>query len=162
MVSLILATAARVVQPLLLLFSIFLLIRGHNAPGGGFAGGLVAAIAFILLAVANDPETARRSLRVNPRHVLAVGLLIAAASGLVGLAAGRAFLTGIFFDLPALAGGRLELSTVFFFDVGVYLTVVGVTLTIVLTLVEATEDERDEAARAAAQEEASERSHSWS
>ena len=160
--SLILPTVARFMLPLLLLFSLFLLLRGHNEPGGGFAGGLVAAMAFILLAVAYDPETARRSLRVNPRHLVAVGLLVAVASGLVGLALGHPFLTGVFFDLPALAGGRLELSTVFLFDVGVYLTVVGVTLTIVLTLAEATEDPRDEAARRAAMEEASERSRPWS
>jgi multicomponent Na+:H+ antiporter subunit B len=162
MISLILATAARVVQPLLLLFSIFVLVRGHNAPGGGFAGGLVAAIAFILLVVAYDPDTARRSLRVNPRHLLAVGLLVAAASGLVGLALGEAFLAGIFFDLPVLAGGRIALSTVFFFDVGVYFTVIGVTLTIVFALAEATEDQRDDAARTAAREEASEWSRPWS
>jgi multicomponent Na+:H+ antiporter subunit B len=79
MVSLILATAARVVQPLLLLFSIFVLVRGHNAPGGGFAGGLVAAIAFTLIVIAYDAEMARRSLRVDPRHVFAVGLLVAGA-----------------------------------------------------------------------------------
>jgi multicomponent Na+:H+ antiporter subunit B len=161
MVSLILATAARVVQPLLLLFSIFILIRGHNSPGGGFAGGLIAAIAFTLLVIAYDAETARRSLRVDPRKILAWGLLIAVASGLVGLLAGGAFLEGIFFDLPVLAGGRIELSTVFFFDVGVYLTVVGVTLTIVLTLAEAVGDERADAARTAAIEEVSERAR-WS
>jgi multicomponent Na+:H+ antiporter subunit B len=161
-ISLILATAARVVQPLLLLFSIFVLIRGHDAPGGGFAGGLVAAIAFILLAIAYDPDTARQALRVNPRHLLAVGLLVALATGLTGLAFGEAFLTGIFFDLPVLAGGRVELSTVFLFDVGVYLTVIGVTLTIVFTLAEATGDERDAAARTAAREEASERGRPWS
>ncbi len=156
MVSLILATAARVVQPLLLLFSVFVLIRGHNAPGGGFAGGLVAAIAFTLLVIAYDADTARRSLRVDPRNLLAWGLLIAAASGIGGLVLGEAFLQGIFFDLPVLAGGRVELSTVFFFDVGVYLTVIGVTLTIVLTLAESVDDERADAARTAAMEEVSE------
>lgn len=162
MISLILASAARVVQPLLLLFSIFILIRGHNAPGGGFAGGLVAATAFILLVVAYDPAAARQSLRVNPRNLVAAGLLVAAASGLAGLAIGESFLTAIFFDLPAFAGGRVELSTVFFFDVGVYLTVVGATLTIVFTLAEATEDERDDAAKTAALEEASELTRPWS
>jgi multicomponent Na+:H+ antiporter subunit B len=157
MVSLILATAARGVQPLLLLFSVFVLIRGHNAPGGGFAGGLVAALAFTLIAIAYDADTARSSLRVDPRHLFAVGLLIAAASGLVGLVTGGAFLEGIFFDVPVLAGGRIELSTVFFFDVGVYLTVIGITLTIVLTLAEQPLEERGAAARDAAIEEASER-----
>jgi multicomponent Na+:H+ antiporter subunit B len=161
MVSLILATAARVVQPLLLLFSIFVLVRGHNAPGGGFAGGLVAAIAFTLVVIAYDAEMARRSLRVDPRHVFAVGLLVAGLSGVAGLVLGDAFLEAIFFDLPAFAGGRIELSTVFFFDVGVYLTVVGVTLTIVFTLAEATGDVRADAALEAQREEASERTP-WS
>jgi multicomponent Na+:H+ antiporter subunit B len=161
MVSLILATAARVVQPLLLLFSIFILVRGHNAPGGGFAGGLVAAIAFTLVVIAYDAEMARRSLRIDPRHVFAVGLLVAAASGVAGLVLGDAFLEAIFFDLPVLAGGRIELSTVFFFDVGVYLTVVGVTLTIVFTLAETIGDVRADAALEAQREESSERTP-WS
>jgi multicomponent Na+:H+ antiporter subunit B len=152
-ISLILGTAARVVQPLLLLFSVFVLVRGHNSPGGGFAGGLVAAIAFTLLMVASDTETARRSLRADPRRILAVGLLLAAISGMLGLVVGDAYLEAIFFDLPLLAGGRIELSTVFFFDVGVYLTVIGVTLTIVFTLAESIADERDDAAREAAYDE---------
>lgn len=142
-VSLILATAARLVLPLLLLFSVFILIRGHDAPGGGFAGGLVAAIGFTLLAISEDVESARRALRVSTRSLIGVGLLLAAVSGIVGLVVGGAFLEAIFFDLPLLAGGRIELSTVFFFDVGVYLTVIGVALTIVFTLSEAVAEERD-------------------
>jgi multicomponent Na+:H+ antiporter subunit B len=153
MVSLILATAARLVQPLLLLFSFFVLIRGHNAPGGGFAGGLVAAIAFTLNVVAEDAERARQSLRVAPRTLVGVGLLIAVASGAAGLVLGDAFLHAVFFDLPLLAGGRIELSTPFLFDVGVYLTVIGVTLTIIFTLADAVADDRDEDARQASREE---------
>jgi multicomponent Na+:H+ antiporter subunit B len=159
-VSLILATAARLVQPLLLLFSFFILVRGHNAPGGGFAGGLVAAIAFTLMVIAEDAGSARRALRVNPRSLLALGLLTAAGSGLIGAVVGDAFLQAIFFDLPVLAGGRLELSTVFLFDVGVYLTVIGVTLTIVFTLSDAVGDERRAEAHEASSGEASERT-SW-
>lgn len=153
MVSLILATAARLVLPLLLLFSVFELIRGHNAPGGGFAGGLIAAIAFTLIVISEDAESARRSLRVSTRSLIGVGLLLAAASGITGLIVGDAFLHAIFFDLPVLAGGRIELSTVFFFDVGVYLTVIGVTLTIVFTLSEAVGEARDADARRASVDE---------
>ena len=142
-VSLILATAARLVLPLLLLFSVFILIRGHDAPGGGFAGGLVAAIGFTLIVISEDVETARRALRVSTRSLIGVGLLLAAGSGIAGIVLADAFLQAVFFDLPLLAGGRIELSTVFFFDVGVYLTVIGVTLTIVFTLTEAVADERD-------------------
>jgi multicomponent Na+:H+ antiporter subunit B len=136
MISLVLATAARVVQPLLLLFSLFVLLRGHNAPGGGFAGGLVAATAFTLVAIAYDPATARRSLRADPRHIFAVGLLLAAASGVVALLFGGAFLEGLWVELPLIRGVTLDFGTPLLFDVGVYLTVVGATLTIVLALAE--------------------------
>jgi multicomponent Na+:H+ antiporter subunit B len=132
MVSLILSTAARLVQPLLLLFSLFILVRGHNAPGGGFAGGLVAA----------------------------TGLLVAAGSGIAGALVGGHFLEAVFFDLPLLAAGRLELSTVFLFDVGVYLAVIGVTLTIVFILSEAVTDDPDSEAHQATVDEVSERA-SW-
>ncbi len=142
-VSLILATATRLVLPLLLLFSAFILIRGHDDPGGGFAGGLVAAIGFTLIVISEDVATARRALRVSTRSLTAVGLLLAMASGIAGMVMADAFLQAVFFDLPLLAGGRIELSTVFFFDVGVYLTVIGVTLTIVFTLAEAVAEERD-------------------
>ena len=134
MASLILATAARLVLPLLLLFSVFILIRGHDAPGGGFAGGLVAAIAFTLIVIAEDAESARRSLRVSTRSLIGIGLLLAAASGITGLVVADAFLEAVFFDLPLLAGGRIELSTVFFFDVGVYLVVIGLMLDILRSL----------------------------
>jgi multicomponent Na+:H+ antiporter subunit B len=160
MVSLILSTAARLVQPLLLLFSLFILFRGHNAPGGGFAGGLVAATAFVLIVIAEDAGSARHALRVNPRSLLAIGLLVAAGTGIAGAIVGTEFLQAVFFDLPVLAGGRLELSTVFLFDVGVYLTVIGVTLTIVFTLSEAVTEDPDPDARQATVEEVSERA-SW-
>ena len=142
-VSLILATATRLVLPLLLLFSAFILIRGHDDPGGGFAGGLVAAIGFTLIVISEDVATARRALRVSTRSLIGVGLLLAMASGIAGMVLADAFLQAVFFDLPLLAGGRIELSTVFFFDIGVYLTVIGVTLTIVFTLAEAVAEERD-------------------
>ncbi len=142
-VSLILATATRLVLPLLLLFSAFILIRGHDDPGGGFAGGLVAAIGFTLIVISADVAPARRARRVSTRSLTAVGLLLAMASGIAGMVMADAFLQAVFFDLPLLAGGRIELSTVFFFDVGVYLTVIGVTLTIVFTLAEAVAEERD-------------------
>ena len=135
--SLILRTAARILLPLLLLFSFFLLLRGHNEPGGGFAGGLVAAAAFALLAVATDVPIARRALRLEPRLLIGIGLLVAAASGTVGLLGGAPFLTGLWTDLALPGGLTLALGTPLVFDVGVYLVVIGVVLTIVLALAEA-------------------------
>ena len=135
--SVILATATRVVFPLLLLFSVFLLFRGHNEPGGGFVGGLVAATAYALLALTGGVASARRVLPARPEVLIGTGLLAALASGLVGLAAGRPFLTGLWGDVSLPVVGKP--GTPVLFDAGVYLTVVGVVLLILFTLQE--EDE---------------------
>lgn len=134
MSSLILSTAVRYLFPLLLLFSLFLLLSGHNEPGGGFVGGLVAAAAFSLYAIAKGITPARRVLGLDTRTLIGVGLLVAASSGLVALILGEPFMTGLWSEgaMPILG----KLGTPLLFDAGVYLTVVGVTLTIVFTLAE--------------------------
>ena len=137
MKPLILPTAARLLLPLLLLFSIFLLLRGHQDPGGGFSGGLVAAAAFSLLAMATDVPTTRRTLRMSPRAFIGAGLLMATASGAAGLIGGGALLTGLWADLPLPGGATLAVGTPLLFDLGVYLVVIGVVLMIVLSLAEA-------------------------
>lgn len=136
MKSTILIVAAKFVHPLLLIFSIFLLLRGHNEPGGGFSGGLVAAAAFVLHALANDSATARRALRVDPRGLIAAGLLTALVSGLPSLLAGRPFMTGGWTSLHVPALGKLHVGTPLLFDAGVYLVVVGITLLIILSMAE--------------------------
>jgi multicomponent Na+:H+ antiporter subunit B len=137
--SLILATAARYLLPLLLLFSVFLLLRGHNAPGGGFAGGLVAAAAFALYGVAHGTPQTRRTLAIAPRTLIGAGLLVACSAGMLSLARGLPFLTGLwmYVDLPGIA--RLELGTPVLFDLGVYMAVLGVALMIILSLAEVAE-----------------------
>lgn len=129
--SVILGVAVRALLPLLLLFSIFLLLRGHHAPGGGFVGGLVAAAAMALYALAHGAMAAQQLLRLSPRGLIAAGLMTALASGLVGPLMGTPFLTGRWIKV-----GHLELGTPLLFDVGVYLVVIGVTLWIILTLAE--------------------------
>ena len=136
--SLILSAGTRLILPLMLLFSVFLLLRGHNEPGGGFVGGLVAAAAFALYALATDVAQARDALRFGTVKIIGSGLLLAFISGLLPLFLRRPFMTAIWadFDLPVI--GRP--STVLGFDTGVYLVVVGVTLTIIFAMAEA-EDE---------------------
>jgi multicomponent Na+:H+ antiporter subunit B len=134
--SLILRTATRLLLPLLLLFSAFLLVRGHHEPGGGFSGGLVAAAAFVLYRFAFGPEEAKRVLPVNPRVLMGVGLLVAVGSGSLALLAGRPLMTGLWGQVSVPGVGDLDLGTPLLFDVGVYLTVVGVTLSIILPLAE--------------------------
>lgn len=134
MQSLLLATAVRLLLPLLLLFSLFLLLRGHNEPGGGFVGGLVAAAAFVLHALAHGVAGARRVLRVEPRYLVAAGLLTALASGLLSLALGLPFLTGLWSAVPVPVIGHG--GTPLLFDAGVYLVVAGMVLMIVFSLME--------------------------
>ena len=134
MKSLILRTASRYLMVLLVLFSIFILFRGHNEPGGGFVGGLLIAGAFALYALAYEAETARRLLRFDPRTIIGVGLVTAAGSGLAAVWHGQPFLTGQWlpYSIPFLG----KLGTVFFVDLGVYLVVLGTTLLVLFTLEE--------------------------
>jgi len=134
MKSLILRTASRYLMVLLVLFSVFILFKGHNEPGGGFVGGLLIAGAFALYALAYKAEAARRLLRFDPRTIIGVGLVTAAVSGLAAMWHGQPFLTGLWlpYRIPFLG----KLGTVFFFDLGVYLVVLGTTLLIIFTLEE--------------------------
>jgi multicomponent Na+:H+ antiporter subunit B len=133
MTSSILQTAVRLLMPLLLLFAVFLLLRGHNQPGGGFVGGLVVAASFVLYAIAFGVDAARRALLVQPSRLLGIGLLVALLSGLPGVIGGDPFMTAVWtsFDTGSTV---IDLGTPLLFDIGVFLAVIGVVLTIVLTL----------------------------
>ena len=130
--TLILRETTRRLVPLILVFSVFLMLRGHEHPGGGFVGGLVASIAFSLYAFVFGPQAARGLLRADPRAVGAAGLAVAIASGFVGsIHEAAPFLTG---QWGTLAG--LKVGTPVMFDVGVYLVVVGVVLSFVIGIKE--------------------------
>ena len=137
MTSSILQTATRVLMPLLLLFALFLLLRGHNQPGGGFVGGLVVAASFVLYSIAFGVDAARRALLVTPSKLLGVGLLVALASTLPSVVSGQPFMTAQWVEL-GLAGNVVAIGTPLVFDVGVFLAVVGVVSTIVFTLADET------------------------
>ena len=132
--SLILRTTTQLLITILLLFSVFLLLRGHDLPGGGFIGGLVAAAAVALYVIAFGAEAATAMVRVRPHGLLGAGLLAAVAAGILGMLAGEPFLAGrwLILDLPGEA--ELKLSSVLLFDVGVYLAVVGSVLTMLFAL----------------------------
>jgi len=135
--STILQTATRLLMPLLLLFAVFLLLRGHNQPGGGFVGGLVVASSFVLYSIAFGVDAARRALLVTPSTLLGVGLLVALTSGLPGVVSGQPFMTAQWAELM-FGSNVVAIGTPLVFDVGVFLAVIGVVLTIVFTLAEAT------------------------
>jgi multicomponent Na+:H+ antiporter subunit B len=133
--SLILRTASRFLLILLFQFSIFLLLRGHNEPGGGFVGGLVLATAFTLYAIAYDVRTIRRFLPCRTQTIIGVGLLLGGLSGVWSLFRGQPFMTGQWAHLEFM-GLELHLGTPLLFDFGVYLVVVGVVLIIIMSLAE--------------------------
>jgi multicomponent Na+:H+ antiporter subunit B len=136
MKSLILQTATRSLVAVLLLFSIFLLLRGHDEPGGGFIGGLVGAAAFALYAIAFDVPAARRMLGIRPQMMIAIGLAMAGSAGVISLLAAEPYLRHLWYHIEVPGFGEIHLGTFLLFDIGVFLVVIGVTLLIVLTLAE--------------------------
>lgn len=136
--SFLLDSAVRYLMPLLLIFSLFLLLRGHNEIGGGFVGGLVAAAAFMLFTIAHSPADLRRLLPLQPQALFSLGLAVALGSALLPLAFGQPLMTGLWLkDLLPVLG---KLGTPVLFDAGVYLVVIGVVLHILLALAEEEED----------------------
>ncbi|MEZ6131259.1 MAG: Na+/H+ antiporter subunit B [Planctomycetaceae bacterium] len=134
--SVILKTAIRFLLPLLLLSSVFLFLRGHNEPGGGFVGGLVASGAIALYALARNVAAARRVLRVSPRVLIGTGLLMSLSCGVVPLLFGHPFLTGLWVATATSGLGEVHLGTPLLFDLGVYCVVTGVSLVFVFSLLE--------------------------
>lgn len=128
-------TAAPYLASLMALFSVFVLLRGHNEPGGGFIGGLIAASAFAIYGIACGVAPVRRALYFHPMAISGCGLLLAALSGALSLAFHVPFLTGLWTSIRIL-GLEVDVSTVLFFDTGVYLVVVGAITSIALGLEE--------------------------
>lgn len=134
MKSIILRTATTYLLPLLLLFSVFVLLRGHYYSGGGFVGGLIAAIAFVLHSFAYGVKSTKSLFVYLPGFLIPVGLSISIFSGMLPLFFGEPFMTGLWMDEPIAVIGSV--GTALFFDIGVYLVVIGVTLTILFTISE--------------------------
>jgi multicomponent Na+:H+ antiporter subunit B len=132
--SLILSTATRLLMPLILVVSVFVFFRGHNEPGGGFIGGLLAATAFALLEKAEGLAAARRALRFSPESIAAVGLACALLSGLWGGMGFGVFLKGVWPHLAEEYG--LPVGSIPLFDFGVYLVVLGTVCAILFALEE--------------------------
>lgn len=133
--TIILKIASNYLLPVLLLFSIFILLRGHYLPGGGFVGGLIAAIAFILHSFANGLKKSKELIMMHPGYLIPIGLSVSFLSGLVPVALfDLPFMTGLWSHDPVAILGNI--GSALFFDIGVYLVVVGVTLTIIFTISE--------------------------
>lgn len=137
MKSIILRAATRYLVAVLLVFSVYMLLRGHNEPGGGFIGGLIGATGFVLYALGCGTLEARQALRLKPQTVAMAGLGVALAAGLAAALFGDALFTGQWLFIGETEDDKgLPLSTVLVFDVGVYLVVLGAVLTLVFAMEE--------------------------
>ncbi|ANM09748.1 MULTISPECIES: Na(+)/H(+) antiporter subunit B [unclassified Rhizobium] len=133
--TLIFRTVAPFLTALMLLFSVFVLLRGHNEPGGGFIGGLIAASGLAIYGIALGVAAVRRALFFHPLSIAGFGLLLSTLSGLLSIFFAVPFMTGLWV-YPNLFGLEVPLSSVMLFDLGVYLVVLGAIASIALTLEE--------------------------
>ena len=131
MESIILKTATRLMVGLILVFAIYLLLRGHHEPGGGFSAALVTGTAFALFAITEGPQRLRQAIRIRPEIISAIGLALSAGSGLPVLVMGKPYLTGAWWSFNSLA-----LGTPLIFDIGVFLAILGAILSVLLALEE--------------------------
>lgn len=150
--SVILTETVNGLTPVLLLFSIFITFRGHNAPGGGFAGGLIMGAAVVLRYLASGVEGVR-TLRVDPIALIGTGLGLAVLTGLAPLIGGQSFLESNIWHVDIPLVGDVKFVTSAMFDIGVHILVVGVVMSILVAFVEAD----DEATRSSRRGDAGER-----
>lgn len=131
-----LQTATKILVFIIMTFSVYVLFAGHNSPGGGFIGGLITASALVLLYIAFDLQTVREVIPVDFKKLAAAGVLVSVLTGVGSLVLDVPFLSQTFkyYDLPFL--GKTELTTAFIFDIGVYMCVIGTTMTIITSISE--------------------------
>ncbi len=136
MKSYIIQLAASRLLPVTIILSLLVFYRGHNEPGGGFIGGLMASAGFIFYAMAFDTQLAQEKLRVSPLTLIVAGLSIAVISTLPAIFVGNPFFTGEWISLQIPFAGTIKLGTPLLFDLGVYLTVWGIMLMIIFNIME--------------------------
>ena len=133
--SLIFRTIAPLLVVVMLVFSVFVMLRGHNEPGGGFIGGLIAASAIAIYGMAAGPVTVRAALKVDPLAIAGLGVVIAALSGMLSLAYELPFLTGLWGTFR-IWDAEVAIATPTMFDIGVYFVVLGTISSVALGLEE--------------------------
>jgi multicomponent Na+:H+ antiporter subunit B len=132
--SIIFQVIARLLVPIMFLFSLFLTLRGHNDAGGGFIGGLIGGGALIIYALAFSPPATLRMLPLDPEKLIACGLSLSVVSTFFGVLNDKPLMTSVWFDRIGLEG----IGTPALFDFGVYFVVIGIALKILLPLIEDT------------------------
>lgn len=122
--ALLLDVVVGALYPIMLAASVWILLRGHNEPGGGFVGGMVAVAATGVLGVARGLASAQQWMPLGPTRLAAAGVLLSLASGLPAAFSGLPYMTHLWAKVP-VGIATVDVSTVMLFDLGVYLTVWG-------------------------------------
>lgn len=135
MSTVIFRTIAPILAAIMVVFSVFVLLRGHNEPGGGFIGGLIAASAIALYGIAVGVEEVRKAIRIDPLALAGFGVLLASISGLISIAYQVPFLTGLW-TIFTFENTEIAISSPMFFDIGVYFVVMGTLAAVALALEE--------------------------
>ncbi|QBI55262.1 MnhB domain-containing protein [Streptomonospora litoralis] len=143
--SVLLEVAARLLTPAILTFSVFLLVSGHDRPGGGFAGGLVASMAYVLRYIAGGRHELAAGMPMRPNGLLAVGLLIACGTAAAPLLLGDPVLEVYSYTAHLPVFGKVKFASYLLFESGVFLIVVGLVLSVVAALGARMEAEEEEA-----------------
>ena len=134
--NIILEKIAGLFMKVMVIFSVYLLLRGHNNPGGGFIGGIIASSGFIFYAIIFGTDSLQRIIRLKPQIFIGIGLFLVLIAAMLPTFFSAEILTGLWIkaDIPVL--GTLHAGTPLIFDIGVYGVVVGVILTIVISIME--------------------------
>lgn len=123
-----LQTFTRLLMPLMIMVAFYILLRGHNLPGGGFIAGLIASVALIVMYLSNGIDWTKERFSIDMHLVIGFGLLTATATGLSAIVLGYPFLTSAFTHINWPVIGEIEIASAIAFDLGVFLTVVGATV----------------------------------
>ena len=132
--SIILQLAAKYLRWLFIIFAVLALIRGHNDPGGGFIGGLLAGLAIVYRGLAYDTFQVKERMQNIPEWFISGGLFTILLSFAPSLILGNTIMTGVWLKIPLPLVGELKLGSPFLFDIGVFFTVIGVTVMFVFSL----------------------------
>lgn len=132
--SIVLQIAARYVRVILVIFALIALLRGHNHPGGGFIGGLLAAMSVIYYGFAYNHSELKKKMKIRPDGYIALGIALILLSIIPGLLQGQAMMQGFWLRVPLPGSEELKLGTPLLFDAGVFFAVVGVTLLFLIAL----------------------------
>lgn len=136
--SFLLKAATGIVFFVVIVFSVYILLRGHNLPGGGFIGGLAAAVAFLLHGLAHGFDEMEAQIKLDPIRLATFGLLLAVLTGLVPVLLGRPFFEHYNTYLAVPYVGQVPLGTPLVFDIGVYFLVIGICTKIIFVLARST------------------------